>query len=67
MVDVHLNWLDWFHFLIVVGGLIVIVIDWIVYLSPFLDAMRMSMLTFFSCYSYTMELSPLRMLSFNMI
>ena len=36
MVDVHLNWLDWFHFLIVVGSLTVIVIDWVVYLSPFL-------------------------------
>ena len=63
MVDVHLNWLDWFHFLIVVGSLTVIVIDWVVYLSPFLRGMRMSMLTFFSWYSYTMELSPLRMLS----
>ena len=34
LVDVHLNWL---HFLILVGGLLVIVIDCMIFLSPFLD------------------------------
>ena len=43
--DVHLNWLNWFHFLILEGGLLVILIDCIIFLSPLLDVTRMSMLT----------------------
>ena len=27
LVHVHLNWLNWFHFLILEGGLLVILID----------------------------------------
>ena len=27
LIDVHLNWLKWFHFLILDGGLLVILID----------------------------------------
>ena len=42
-VDVHLNWLNWFHFVILEGGLLVILIDFMIFLSPFLDATRMSM------------------------
>ena len=30
LVDVYLNWLNWFHFLIFVGGLLVILIDCII-------------------------------------
>ena len=44
-VDVHLKWLNWFHFLILVGGLLVILIDCMIFLSPFLDVTRMSMST----------------------
>ena len=44
--DVHLNWLNWFHFLILEGGLLVILIDCMIFLSPFLDVTRMSMSTF---------------------
>ena len=43
LVDVHLNWLNWFHFFILEGGLLVILIDCMIFLSPFLDVIRMSM------------------------
>ena len=39
----HLNWLNWFHFLILEGGLMIILIDFIIFLSPFLDVTRTSM------------------------
>ena len=44
-VDVHLNWLNWFLFLILEGDLLVILIDCMIFLSPFLDVTRMSMST----------------------
>ena len=37
MVDAPLNWLNWLHFLIIEGGLLVILIDCIIFLSAFLD------------------------------
>ena len=43
LVDVHLHWLNWFHFLILEGGLLVILIECIIFLSPFLDVTKMSM------------------------
>ena len=43
LVDVHLNWLDWFHFLILEGDLLVILINCMIFLSPFLDVTRISM------------------------
>ena len=39
LVDVHLDWLNWFHFLIL--------IDYMIFLSPFLGAARMSMSTIY--------------------
>ena len=45
LVDVHLNWLNWFYFLIIKGSLLVILIDCLILLSPFLDVTRMSMST----------------------
>ena len=42
---VHLNWINWFHFLILEGGLLIILIDCMIFLSPFLDVTRMSMST----------------------
>ena len=45
LLDVHLNWLNWFHFLILNGGLLVILIDHMIFLSPFLDVTRISMST----------------------
>ena len=45
--DVHLNWLNWFHFLILKEGLLIVQIDCMIFLSPFLDVRRMSMSTVF--------------------
>ena len=42
ITDVHLNWLNWFPFLILEGDLLVILIDRMIFLSPFLDVTRMS-------------------------
>ena len=39
----ELNWLNWFLSLILEGGLPVILIDCIIFLSPFLNVVRMSM------------------------
>ena len=43
LVEVLQNWLNWFHFLFLVGGLLVILTDFMIFLSPFLDVTRMSM------------------------
>ena len=45
LVDVHLNWLNWFHFLFLEGGVLIILIDCMTFLSSFLDATRMYMPT----------------------
>ena len=58
--DVHLNWFNWLHFLILEGGLLVIVIDCMIFLSLFLVATKMSM----STVSFLAQLDS-RMLSFN--
>ena len=38
-----MNWLNWFHLLFLKEGLLVILIDCKIFLSPFLDITRMSM------------------------
>ena len=45
LVDVLQNWLNWSHFLFLEVGLLVILIDCMIFLSPFLDVIRMSMST----------------------
>ena len=45
LVDVYLNWLSWFHFLILEGSLLVILIDCMIFRPRFLDVTRMSMST----------------------
>ena len=45
LVDVHLNLPNWFHFLIHMVGPPVIFIDHIIYLSPLLYVIKMSILT----------------------
>ena len=45
LVDVLLNWLNWFHFLFLEGGLLVILTDRMIFVSPFLDVTRISMST----------------------
>ena len=47
MVDVLQNWLTWFHFLFLEVGLLVILINCMIFLSSFLDVTRMSMSSFF--------------------
>ena len=41
----HLKWLNWFDFLILEGGLLIILIDCMIFLPPFLDFTGMSMST----------------------
>ena len=45
LVDVLQNWLNWLHFLFLKGGLLVILMDCMIFLSPFLGVTRMSMST----------------------
>ena len=45
LVDVYLNWLNWFHLLILEGSLLVILVDFMIFLSLFLDVTGMSMST----------------------
>ena len=45
LVDVHLNWLNCFHFFIIEGGVLVILIDCILSLSPFADVTRIAIST----------------------
>ena len=64
MVDVHLNWLKWFHFLILEGGLLVILIDCMIFPSAFLDVTKISMSTVsflvqLDCNSLAVECFPL--------
>ena len=42
LVDILQNWLNWFHFAFLEGGLLVILIDSMIFLSPFLDVTKMS-------------------------
>ena len=49
LVDFHLNWLHWLHFLFLQEGLPVILIDCVIFLSPFLvTGMSMSTVSFFA-------------------
>ena len=48
LVGVHLKWLKWFHNLILDGGLPVILINCMIFLSSFLDVTRISIPTVFS-------------------
>ena len=50
----YLNWLNCFHFLLLKVGLLVILVDCMSFLSPFLDVTRMSM----SKFSFLPQLDP---------
>ena len=54
MKDVHLNWRNWFHFLVLKEDVLVIQVDGMIFLSPFLDVARMSM----STVSFLAQLDP---------
>ena len=58
-MDVHLNWLNLFHFLILEEGLLVILIDCMIFLSPLLDVTTLSMSTVSFLAQLTLELSAL--------
>ena len=45
LVNVHLNRLNWFQFLILKKGVLIILIDCMIFLSPFLDFTGMCMST----------------------
>ena len=47
LVDVLQSWLNWFHFLFLEGGLLVILIDCMIFLWPCLDVTRISVSTVF--------------------
>ena len=58
MVDVHLNWLNWFCFLILEGGQLIILIDCMIFPLLFLDVTRSStfFLYFYSFFPCTVRL-----------
>ena len=64
LVGVHLNWLNWFHFLILMAGLFVILRECMILLSAFLDVTKISISTVSSSYSYTLEFFACRILSY---
>ena len=66
LVDVHLNWLNWFLILILEGGLLIILIDCMISLSPFLDVTRMPMLIISFLTLKALEYSAYRMFSFDL-
>ena len=45
LVDILQNWLNWFHFLFLKGGLLPILIDCMIFQSSFQEGIRMSMST----------------------
>ena len=45
LVGVHLTWFNWFHILILVGGVLFILIDCMILWSLFLDTTRISIST----------------------
>ena len=45
LTDVLQNWLNWFHFPFLEVGLLVFLIDCMIFLAPLLDNTRMSMAT----------------------
>ena len=47
MVDALQNWINWFHFLFLEGGPLVILIDCVIFLSSFPDATKVSVGSFF--------------------
>ena len=70
LVNFLQNWLNWFHFHFLEGGLLVILIDWMIFLSPLLDVTRMSTVNSFfprtarllnslpiECFPFTYDLS----------
>ena len=66
LVDIHLNLLNWFYFLKLMGGLPISLIDCMIFLSPYLDVIRIPMSTAVSLLFKTLEFSVLIILSFDL-
>ena len=49
LLDVLLDWINWFHFLFLEDDQHVVLIDCMIFLSPFLEVTRMSISSFFPC------------------
>ena len=45
LVDILQNWLNWFHFLFLEGGQLIILIDCMIFLSTFRNGAKISMST----------------------
>ena len=45
LIDVHLNWIKWFYLLFLAAPPLVVLIGCMIFLSPFLDVIRMSIST----------------------
>ena len=45
LINILQNWLNWFQFFFFEGGLLIILIDCMIFLSTFRDGTRMSMST----------------------
>ena len=59
-VDVLQNWLNWFHFLFLEEGLLIILIDCMIFWSPFLDVTRISISTVsFLCTTWLWSFLPI--------
>ena len=58
LVDVYLNWLNWSHFLIIMGGLLVIQMDCMIFVWPFLSrTARLRNFLPIKCFPLTYDLS----------
>ena len=67
LVDAHQNWLIQFQLLIFEGGCLVVLIDCMIFLSPFLDVLQGCLCQqFHSLHSYTSEFSAYTMLSYDL-
>ena len=67
MVDVCLNTVNWFHFVFLNGGLLVIKIDCIIFLSPFIDVTRISISTvsFLAQQTLSLHILPIECFTLN--
>ena len=66
LVDVLQNWLNWFHFLFLVGGLLLVLTDCMIFLSPFLNVQGCLYQQFLSSHCQTLEFSAYRVHFFEL-
>ena len=66
LVDVLQNWLNWFHFLFLVGGLLLVLTDCMIFLSPFLNVQGCLCQQFLSSHCQKLEFSAYRVHFFEL-